>query len=849
MATLFNTQTRKMELIDDPDELHNALLSGTHSFKRNDKVWMRGDDGQEYDVPATHVTDAIREGWRVLTPKEQVVGEYVKDNKGLKGSVKTFLGQFADEALLGIPETILDKTGDPYTVAKKNALKEDHEFANTVGGVAGGITGLFAGPTAPLFKASSKIGQAVTKNLASKITAATGEEVGKRTASKIARDIVAKSVGMGVEGGLVSSPRAITETMLGDPDEAAESVLHGIELGALFGGGGAMLGEFTRLARGINLTKRIKSNANEAFWSKKNFDRMSSEKIVEALNPTLGQQERLQGIEEVVDDLGLAVGTKVTRDTKAIGDTLREEKIFSLFSNQQEVFERLQERTAQLGKEVGEKFQYLDDTFGEEVMISRREIGERIKNEIIPELKSSPAYKPYAEALESKVDDLIGKKKPTEQELAGMDLDDLQSLMDEMDAEDMISLTKANQIKADYQEVINTWGLEGKTHKKFLEIIPREINKEIRATIQKVSPESLDEIIKLQRKLGNLRAAENIARKSAARESRNNDFSLTSIIAGGNLATAGAMMGGAPMAAFLGLGGLVGREVSRRFGNQLLSKGLDKFGGLLFAENAMKRTSLKLDRIPEMLKNLKSQRKAPLSTASLSAIQRLMQGTKELGSSAHPMPVDDRNNELDKARTILVDLTANPALLADRIAGVSSVLSENGAPMIGNSLTAKITQALEYLNQVIPKEPAPTGMFAPKRKWKPSDIELNAFEQKLGVVLDPFSVLDDLESGMLTRNQMDALKAVYPKIYQSITNRIVKAATEEEIELDYQSRLKLSLLLDMPLDNSMKPESVALYQQTFGLFEQEQEQEESQFRAQLNVAQGMQSESDKLASR
>ena len=132
---LYNTSTRKPEPIDDADELHNALLGGTHSFEAGTKVDVTSPDGERGTVPAENIAEAIRSGYKVETPSQRAVREYVDANKGLGGAVKVGLGQLADEALMGLPELIMDKTADPHQVAKKEALKKEHELANLAGGI------------------------------------------------------------------------------------------------------------------------------------------------------------------------------------------------------------------------------------------------------------------------------------------------------------------------------------------------------------------------------------------------------------------------------------------------------------------------------------------------------------------------------------------------------------------------------------------------------------------------------------------------------------------------------------------------------------------------------------------
>src|SRR5687767_15846553 len=147
---LYNAQTRALDPIDNEELLHKALLTGSHSFAAGELVSVTSPDGERGTVPAENIVEAVQSGYRVETPSQRAVREYVEQNAGVKGAVKVGLGQLADEAALGLPELILDKKQDPLEVAKREALKKEHDLANTLGGITGFGASLFVG--GPLWK-------------------------------------------------------------------------------------------------------------------------------------------------------------------------------------------------------------------------------------------------------------------------------------------------------------------------------------------------------------------------------------------------------------------------------------------------------------------------------------------------------------------------------------------------------------------------------------------------------------------------------------------------------------------------------------------------------------------------
>lgn len=254
MADLFNAQTGEKEVIEDPQQLQEALEKGTHSYKKGEKVFVRNRFGEKGYLPSEQVPEALQSGYTVQTPMQEAAHEYVQENDSLSGAAKVFAGQFADEALMGIPELVYDKTADPYDVAKWEALKKHWSGVNTLGGLTGFGASMFAG--GPAWRGAAAAGESVgrltvkgvEKILAAKSLGKVGDAAIKKAAEKI--------VATGAEGALLSAPYAFTEAALGDPDNAAETLMAGGGIGALFGGA-------TFLGRGMQrLTKNLTARMN-----------------------------------------------------------------------------------------------------------------------------------------------------------------------------------------------------------------------------------------------------------------------------------------------------------------------------------------------------------------------------------------------------------------------------------------------------------------------------------------------------------------------------------------------------------------------------------------------------------
>ncbi len=59
----------------------------------------------------------------------------------------------------------------------------------------------------------------------------------------------------------------------------------------------------------------------------------------------------------------------------------------------------------------------------------------------------------------------------------------------------------------------------------------------------------------------------------------------------------------------------------------------------------------------------------------------------------------------------------------------------------------------------------------------------------------------------------ETLRVVYPQIFAEVQTRLLTRAAELEAKLPYQKVLQASLLFDVPLDASLRPEFVARLQE------------------------------------
>lgn len=129
--------------------------------------------------------------------------------------------------------------------------------------------------------------------------------------------------------------------------------------------------------------------------------------------------------------------------------------------------------------------------------------------------------------------------------------------------------------------------------------------------------------------------------------------------------------------------------------------------------------------------------------------------------------------------------------LTERLAGA-------GDADMALSLATAATAALDYLRLHIPRRGHATAT-GPKES-RPSALETARFRRIFGVVNRPEVVLDDLQEGDLTREQVQTLERVYPELYAFVQRAVVNQLTrlrEEKpnVTLPRARDLQLQVLL------------------------------------------------------
>lgn len=174
-----------------------------------------------------------------------------------------------------------------------------------------------------------------------------------------------------------------------------------------------------------------------------------------------------------------------------------------------------------------------------------------------------------------------------------------------------------------------------------------------------------------------------------------------------------------------------------------------------------------------------------------------------LKSSSRPVaPIVSVSNIGDSyasAKKELEDMDSNPDNQIDMFAKKNSDFFDS-APGTATMLSGKISNAISFLSEKMPKRP----VVSPYSALEPSLREKEKFLRYYKAVQSPNEVLNQIKKGYANPEGVETLKKVYPEIYRSLSEEIYSRMNEKE--MSYRDRVNLQKLLGIQA-NYKKPAS------------------------------------------
>ena len=181
--------------------------------------------------------------------------------------------------------------------------------------------------------------------------------------------------------------------------------------------------------------------------------------------------------------------------------------------------------------------------------------------------------------------------------------------------------------------------------------------------------------------------------------------------------------------------------------------------------------------------------------------------------------LDDRIEAFNVRLGEIVDAASDLNSLNERIIRNTQAVNLI-APQVAAELLAKGVEASQFLLSKAPKNPIMDELQPQKTDWRPSDAELAKFERYVEAVENPLQIFKDLKARIITNEQVETIKTLYPTIYSKLVLGIKEKVSTRKQPLTYAQRNQLSVLFQQPLTQLHRPQVLAYLQ---GQMPQEQQ--------------------------
>lgn len=186
------------------------------------------------------------------------------------------------------------------------------------------------------------------------------------------------------------------------------------------------------------------------------------------------------------------------------------------------------------------------------------------------------------------------------------------------------------------------------------------------------------------------------------------------------------------------------------------------------------------------------------------------------GERAAIVGASTQRKDFDKRAETMAALQANPAALAARVGNALGPFATD-APKATLAATNVAMTGLQFLASKMP--PSRRDQFTLQPQLQPttraSDSEISQHTRYVEALDNPTIVLDLARKGSLTPDHVEAVKAVYPKLYDKMRTDLFQELVTSKSELPYARRIQLGILLDLPTDQTLAPDFVSAIQATY----------------------------------
>lgn len=805
-------------------------------------------------------------------PDSEFISDEAKYGEGIGNEAKAFGAGAARAASFGASDYLLTKSGlaNPETL---KGLEEQNPTASTLGEITGIAGSLVAAPEGLLVGRLGKAADVISESagaIASKAAPLLANPETAPLANKVLQavgQVGARALGGAAEGAAFGVGRSISDQAMGDPDLNGQKLIANIGYSALFGGA---LSSALKVGE-IAIPKSIEA-------AKNSFNKLYDVSVgLPGEEPGVLSKAYARSAsfvsgkpyEQIIEGLQNRVKSLVNPDEQ---QALVKDFAEGLQDQHKKVNSALYEANSKA--RLQETSSYLKDISGDVALPEFTKITSELKNNI-REMRSEPDLYPasYPRILEQ-IEARVVKEVTTDSTSFDIfkTLDDLKKRLDEeidygampsggdlraqnqietlrrgikgsLENEDVWGSAAARQAAFNdaQSQLLNITGKKGIFRKDFMAPTLSKGGKQI----YEISPQKIKTYLSQINDLRGEAKSQSLTRYMEASENLVNEIENTyrvlpeqnfnkdqiQNLIGKNKEFSQKAAEQSEYNKALNALGAGAHNVPIAEGGAIASAALGHpiIGAALETANLMKAPGLAIQRLAKVEKLISRTSNAietGVSSMFKSAAKAVEPFTGYLGTK---LSGEEREKKYNKITLQINELQNNPEKFINVINDKTKDLYAH-APNITQGVINSVARANTFLASKIPQEPEKALLSEP---YKPSEAEMSYFERYLKTVEDPLSTLNEMKSGMLTKESIETLTQVYPELYQEMKTQVISKisdhmAKSKKEPLSYGTKLSLSMFLNVDLDNSLRQNNIATNQIALAGMQSDKDQADQQ---------------------
>lgn len=177
-----------------------------------------------------------------------------------------------------------------------------------------------------------------------------------------------------------------------------------------------------------------------------------------------------------------------------------------------------------------------------------------------------------------------------------------------------------------------------------------------------------------------------------------------------------------------------------------------------------------------------------------------------------------KQQQIDELKNLAQLQQVNPELVNQHLNEITQPLRDEGLDLIADQYTQHQLRLMKVIDSVLPNNPkmdVAHPFAAEVKKQDISKVAVAQYEKALHLAADPTHLFELVKNNTISQKDIAIVAATNPQTYQKMKNELLKESMKSKPDLSYQQRLSMGILMGENIDASttMIPQLQSIYMQ------------------------------------